>query len=94
MTLTVEFEAQCAAPGSTATTVRVGSAEVALLRRQGDAFSFDVATDRSNEEPWTGTISGTISPDAIVLDVRANATIEGEVCDTGALTLTLDERLL
>ena len=83
----VGFEAQCSA-GS----VRVGNAEVALLRRQGDAFSFDIATHRTSEEPWTGTITGTISPDAITLEVRASATIEGEVCDTGALTLTLDDR--
>jgi hypothetical protein len=92
VTMTLEFEARCAAPGSTATTVRVGSAEVTLLRRQGDAFSFDVATHRTSEEPWSGTVTGTISPAAITVDVRASATIEGEVCDTGALTLTLDQR--
>ena len=92
VTANVSFEAQCAAPGSTAATVRVGIAEVTLLRRDGDAFSFDIATHRRSEEPWTGTISGTISPDAITLDVRATATIEGEVCDTGALALTLDGR--
>lgn len=92
VTATVNFEAQCVAPGSTAAGVRVGIAEVTLLRRDGDAFSFDIATHRRSEEPWAGTITGTISPDAITLDVRATATIEGELCDTGALTLTLDGR--
>jgi hypothetical protein len=87
VTARVGFEAQCSA-GS----VRVGNAQVALLRRQGNAFSFDIATHRTSEEPWTGTITGTITPDAITLDVRASATIEGETCDTGALTLTLADR--
>jgi hypothetical protein len=87
VTATVSFEAQCSAG-----TVRVGNAEVTLLARQGDAFSFDIDSHRVGSEPWTGTITGTISPDAITLDVRDTATIEGEVCDTGALALTLDGR--
>lgn len=86
------FEATCAPPGSTATAVRVGRAEVALLRRQGDASAFDVATHRRGSAPWTGTITGTITPAAITLEVRATATIDGEPCDTGRLSLTLDAR--
>lgn len=92
VTTRVEFEAQCVAPGSTEPTVRAGSAEVALLRRQGNSFSFDIATHRTSDEPWSGTVTGTISPDAITMEVRASATIEGEACDTGALMLTLDQR--
>jgi len=67
--------------------VRAGNVEFTLLRRQGDAFSFEIASD-----PWTGTVNGTITPDAITLDVHATGAIEGEACDTGALTLTLDGR--
>jgi hypothetical protein len=78
VTTTVSFEAQCTG------SVRVGTEEVTLLPRQGDAFSFAI-----DSGPWTGTITGTISPDAIVLEVRATATIEGETCDTGTLALTL-----
>jgi hypothetical protein len=92
VTARVDFEARCLAPGSTEPTVRAGSAEVVLLRREGNSFSFDVATHRTGEEPWGGTVTGTISPDVITMDVRASATIEGEACDTGALTLTLDQR--
>jgi hypothetical protein len=92
VTATVDFEAQCALPGSTAVGVRAGTAEVTLLRRQGDSFSFDIADHRRGSEPWTGTVTGSISPDAITLDVRATGTIEGEVCDTGPLSLTLDGR--
>ncbi|HWM11310.1 MAG TPA: hypothetical protein VNO82_18270 [Solirubrobacteraceae bacterium] len=93
VTANVSFEAMCAPPGSTAFIARVGIAEVTLLRRQGSTFSFDIATHRRSSEPWTGTITGTITPAAITLDIRATATIEGDVCDTGALTLTLDKRL-
>jgi hypothetical protein len=92
VTARVSFEAKCAPPGSTAVSLRVGTAEATLLRRQGNAFSFDIASHRRGEEPWTGTITGMISPAAITLEVRATATIDGEVCDTGALSLTLDGR--
>jgi hypothetical protein len=92
VTARVSFEATCAPPGSTAVSVRVGTAEVTLLRRQGDAFSFDIATHRLGSAPWTGTVNGAITPAAITLDVRATGTIDGEVCDTGPLSLTLDGR--
>jgi hypothetical protein len=81
VTAMVEFEAQCVSG------VRVGSAEVLFLRRQGDALSFAIASG-----PWTGTVNGTITPDAITLDIHATGTVEGEACDTGALSLTLDQR--
>ncbi len=84
VTLDVSYEADC----PSASTVRVGQAGVTLLRRQGDAFAFDIA-----EGPWTGTVNGTVSPAGITLEVRASATFYGDVCDTGPLTLTLDRRL-
>jgi hypothetical protein len=96
ITLRVGFEADCAPPGNPdATTVRVGNAHVTLLPRDGDRFSFDVAEHPTDSEElrWTGTVTGTISASVITLDVRATAVHEGDVCDTGALTLTLDRRL-
>lgn len=78
LTAHVEFEAKCPA------SVRVGQAKVTLVRRQGDAFSFAV-----DSGPWTGTITGTVSPDAIAMEVHATAAIEGETCDTGTLALVL-----
>ena len=65
-----------------------------LLPRDGDQFAFDIAEHLSDSEevPWTGTVTGTISPAGITLDVRATGAFEGDVCDTGALTLTLDRR--
>jgi hypothetical protein len=95
ITLRVAFEADCAPPGNPdAAGVRVGNAHVTLLPRNGDQFAFDIAdhlTD-SEEVPWTGTVTGTIAPGSITLDVRATGAFEGDVCDSGALTLTLDRR--
>lgn len=93
VTLHVSFEATCAPPGSSAVTVRVGQAGVTLFPREGNAFTFDIAAHRRDSAPWSGTITGAIAPGAITLDIRATGTIEGDVCDTGALTLTLDRRL-
>ena len=92
ITADVAFEARCAAPGSSATIVRVGQAGVTLMRRRGNAFAFDIAEYRRGADPWTGTVTGTISPTAITLDVRATGTIDGDVCDSGPLSLTLDQR--
>jgi hypothetical protein len=93
ISLDVSFEASCLFPGATEPTRRVGRAEVRFLRRDGNRFSFDVASHRADEQPWTGTVAGTISPSGVTVDVRATGTIEGEACDTGPLRLTLDRRL-
>lgn len=95
VTLHVSFEASCAPPGNPdAAGVRVGQAGVTLFRRDGDRFAFDLAEHRdgSDEVPWTGTVTGTITPAGITLDVRATGASGGDVCDTGALTLALDRR--
>jgi hypothetical protein len=92
ISIDVSFEAACTPPGSPEATVRVGQAAVTLLPRDGDRFAFDIADHRRGSAPWTGTITGTIAPGAITLDIRASGTIEGNVCDTGALALTLDAR--
>jgi len=82
----VEFEASCAF------SPRVGQAGVTLMRRSGNRFAFDIAEHRKGSDPWAGTITGTISPTAITLDIRATGTIDGEACDSGPVTLTLDRR--
>ena len=87
ITVAVSFQANC---GS---TVRVGQAKVTLQRRQGNSFAFDIATHRVDSEPWNGTVTGTISPAAITLQVQANGTIDGDVCDSGPVTLTLGDRV-
>ena len=82
----VEFEASCTF------SPRVGQAGVTLMRRSGNRFAFDIAEHRKGSDPWAGTITGTITPTAITLDIRATGTIDGEACDSGPLTLTLDRR--
>jgi hypothetical protein len=89
VSVNVSFEANCVAPGSSAGTLRVGQAGVTLMRRQGNGFAFDIADNRRGSDPWAGTVTGTISPTAITLQVRATGTIEGYACDSGPLVLTL-----
>lgn len=93
VTADVTFEANCAPPGSAAVTVRAGQAGVTLMRRQGNAFAFDIADHRHGSAPWAGHVTGTISPTAITLELRATGTIDGDVCDSGPVSLTLDRRL-
>ena len=93
VTVSVTFEANCAPPGSSASTARVGQAAVTLMRRDGNRFSFSIAAHRKGSDPWEGTVTGTISPTAITLELRATGTIDGDVCDSGPVTLTLDRRL-
>ena len=92
VTLYLGFDASCAPPGSSASTVRAGQARVTLLRRNGSGFAFDLAEHRQGSDPWAGTVTGTISATAITLGVRATGTIDGDVCDSGPVTLTLDRR--
>ena len=92
VTAYVSFEASCAPPGSPDAIVRAGQTTVTLLRRNGNSFAFDIADHRDGTDPWTGTVTGTISPTAIALDIHATGTIDGDVCDSGPLTLTLDRR--
>jgi hypothetical protein len=92
VTAWVTFEASCAPPGSSAATIRAGQAAVTLMRREGTRFAFDIAQHRKGSDPWTGGVIGTISPSAITLEIRATGTIDGDVCDSGPLTLRLDRR--
>jgi hypothetical protein len=90
VTADVSFQANCATPGSSAAGVRVGQASVTLLPRDGNTFAFDIAEHRRGSGQWAGTVTGTISHTALTLDIRATGTVDGDVCDTGPLTLTLD----
>jgi len=78
----VDWSAQCTRPGATEPTARGGGAEATLLRRSGNAFSFDIAGNRRDGEefPWTGTIGGSVSRTGVGLTIRANGTSEGDTC--------------
>ena len=53
------------------------SVEVNLLPRSGDRFSFSLAGRNTGSVRWSGEVSGTVAADAITLNVRATATVEG-----------------
>ena len=89
VTARVTWEAQCTDPGATESYVRAGTAEVALLRRAGSAFTFDIAENAVRSEGWTGNVAGTIAPDAIRLNMRATGTIAGSSCDTGPMSFSI-----
>jgi hypothetical protein len=92
VTVYLEFQANCTTPGSSEPVVYAGSASVPLLAHQGDGFAFDIARySRRGSLRWEGTVTGTISPSSIVLDVRPSGTFDGYSC-SGAETLTLERR--
>lgn len=68
---------------------RSGATDLAVVPRQGDTFALAIDDASSSARGWTGTISGTVSPTAIVLEIRATGVFDGVSCDTGALSLTL-----
>ena len=61
-----------------------------LLPRSGDSISFGVAA--TADQPWTLDGTGTITPDAVTLNVRASGAPKSQPCDTGPLVLSLDQR--
>lgn len=90
LTAHVTWEARCVAPDGSEAGVRVGSARVTLLAQRGNAFAFDIAQHRVGRDPWSGTVSGTISPTAIALSIQATGSFDGMTCDSGALAFALD----
>jgi hypothetical protein len=92
ITIDVSWGANCATPGGMPSAGYGGSAHATLLRRQGPRFGFDIAQFRTGSLAWTGSVSGTIGPDAIVLSMQASGVFDGNVCDTGPITYALDQR--
>jgi hypothetical protein len=86
-TVLVEWEARCTDP---ALSTYAGSAMFSLVPRSGDSFSLGLAA--TSGQPWTLNGTGTITPDAITLHVRAAGAPAGSPCDTGPLVLNLDQR--
>jgi hypothetical protein len=88
----VEWEATCDDPDGMGQAL-LGNAANALfnlLPRSGDSIGFGVAA--TADQPWTLDGTGTITPDAVTLNVRASGAPKGRPCDTGPLVLSLDQR--
>jgi hypothetical protein len=87
----LEWTGECRAPDGSPTTPRAGSMDLTLVPRSGNAFSSPL---RSLRDGWTGQVSGTVSPGAITLDLRATVNIGGDSCDTGQVSLVADKRAI
>ena len=92
VTAYVTWEAQCVAPDGSPAGLRAGTARATLVRHQAHAFSFDVGRHWTGSGPWSGSVSGTISPTAIALTIRATGSFSGSNCDSGQLSFALDRR--
>lgn len=89
ITADVTWSAGCVMPGGFAGSARAGTAHPTLVRRSGTAFSFDIAQTRVGSDPWSGTISGTLTGTTGTLSLQASGTFEGAACTTGPVTLSL-----
>ena len=85
----LEWGARCMNPDGSFASSAAGSVEVNLLGRSGDRFSFSLAGRNTGSVRWSGDVSGVVGADAVTLDLRATATVEGSPCDTGPVTLRL-----
>lgn len=92
ITIDVSWGANCTLPGGMPSAGYGGSAHATLLRRQGPRFGFDLAQFRTGSLAWTGAVSGTIGPGAVVLSMQASGVFDGNTCDTGPITYALDQR--
>jgi hypothetical protein len=90
----VSWSAQCTLPDGSLTTAHAGTADITVLRRQGNAFSFDIASHLLRPDAWSGTVSGVVGPNAITLNLHASGVFDGSTCDTGPVSLTLDQHAI
>ena len=81
---------ECVAPDGSPVGIRDGIARVTMLPRRANAFAFDIAQHRVGIDPWSGSVSGTISPTAITLTIQATGSFDGMTCDSGSLSFALD----
>ena len=92
LTLHVDFDATCAPPGQPmASYGGSGQTSISLMRRNGNSFSWDIAQHHPSDEQWSGTVTGTIAPGAITVQLHATGSIRGDSCDSGPVSLTLDQ---
>ena len=63
-----------------------------MVPHRANAFAFDIAQHQLGTGAWSGSVSGTISPAAIAVAIRATGSFDGLTCDTGPLSFALDRR--
>jgi hypothetical protein len=65
-----------------------GSATFVMLPLASGAFSLPLNGPLVRPPGWNGTISGTVSRAAISLTMQGSGTFDGEVCDTGPMSVS------
>ena len=91
-TADIDWTADCTAPNGSPGTQRAGRAHVEALPRRGDDFSFEIGPNVvQGDSPvsWQGTVSGTVNASGGTVNTRVTATVEGESCDSGPVSITL-----
>ena len=92
LTLHVDFDATCVPPDQPlAAYAAGGQTSVTLMPRNGNNFSWDIAQHHPSDQQWSGTVTGTIAPSAITVQLHATGALRGDSCDSGPVSLTLDQ---
>jgi hypothetical protein len=90
----IEWGPPCFAADGSPSTPYAGHADLVLLPRSGNTFSFDIAKLNVGSYAWSGSVSGTVSASAIALSIHATGSFSGSSCDSGDVALPLDKRSL
>jgi hypothetical protein len=69
-----------------------GSATFVMLPLRSGAFSLPLNGPLVRPPGWNGTISGTVSTAAINLSLQGSGTFDGEICDTGPMSVSAAAR--
>lgn len=88
----LEWGGACTSASGDPVSPRGGFAKTALIPLQGASFAFNFLPGMPANNPWTVSASGSVTADAVLLNYRATATIEGDTCDSGPITFSLDKR--
>jgi hypothetical protein len=88
----ITFGGTCTMANGLPGSPHAGQADFFALRRQGNSFSVPFGSDIISPPGWTGSISGTVSPNAIVVNGRVTGSFDGDACDSGPFTVTADQR--
>ena len=89
ITARVSWEAQCVPPGRILHGDPRGERTGDDAPVSGERVHLRHRATPGRDGPWSGSVSGTISPTAITLTIHATGTIDGLTCDIGQLSFAL-----
>jgi hypothetical protein len=88
----ISFGGTCTMPNGLPGTPRAGQADFFVLPRHGNSFTVPFTSDIVTPPGWNGSITGTVSPNAITVNGRVTGSFDGDACDSGPFTVTADQR--